>query len=520
MVIPNGSAHPSKSSTPKNHSMQPAFSRRTFLRTSALASAGLATNGCGRLFGKDEVRFAVVGIRGRGKQLIKHFIKLAYPEPADPDLPVEPVPEIPPARLVAICDVDSAELDKCAKMIQDATGATVETYSDYRKLLEQKHIDAVVIATPNHQHALQTIWACEAGKDVYVEKPVCHSVWEGRQMVAAAAYHNRIVQAGFQNRSDIGLVDAFPLILAGELGPIKHVRGLCYRNRHSIGPPVPPTTPPPTVDYDQWLGPADDLPINRQQFHYDWHWVWNTGNGDLGNQGPHELDLIRWILGDPGHPQEVFTVGGRFGWNDAGETPNMQISSYVWNNIPVHFEVRNMTVDPNTNAAPSFLGTRVGVIITCEGGQFRGGRGAGFFYDNEGKRMRAFRGDGGGDHLPSFFRSVLTRRRSQLRSSIEQGYHSSSLSHLANISYQIGDVVGDDAVQAGISEDEWLVEARIRFVDQMKSWNLNPSQLQWTLGPRLAFDGGREQFTGEHATQANPLLKREGRGSYRIPEYS
>ena len=501
--------------------MQLPLSRRTFIKTSALATAGLATTGCSGLFGKDEVRFAVVGTRSRGLGHIKQFIKLAFPEPPEEGAaPVEDPPEIPPARLVAVCDVDSAILEKTAKFIEEATGSTVETYSDYRKLLEQKHIDAVVLATPNHLHALQTIWACEAGKDVFVEKPICHSVWEGRQMVSAAAYHNRIVESGFQNRSDLGLLKAFPLILAGELGPIKHVRGLCYRNRASIGKPVPPITPPATVDYDQWLGPAADLPITRERFHYDWHWVWNTGNGDLGNQGPHEMDLIRWILGEPDHPREIYSFGGRFGWDDAGETPNMQICSYSWNNIPVHFEVRNMTVDPATNAAPSFLGSRVGVIVTCEGGQFRGGRYGGFFYDNEGKRMEAFSGEGGGDHLPNFFRTVLSRRKSELRSTVKQGYYSSCLSHLGNISYRVGETAGDEALRSTISGDELLSEAHNRYVEQIKAWNLNPAHLQWTIGHRLTFDNNTEQFTGDHAAAANAYLKREGRAPYTIPNYA
>jgi predicted dehydrogenase len=500
--------------------MQIPLSRRNFLRTSALATAGLATTGCGRLFGKDEVRFAVVGTRIRGMTHIRHFMKLAYPEVVEGEATAEEPPEVPPARLVAICDADTAVMDEAAKFIQEKTGATVETYGDYRKLLEQKHIDAVIICTPNHLHALQTIWACEAGKDVYVEKPTCHSVWEGRQMVAAAAYHNRIVLSGFQNRSDLGLVEAFPRIMAGELGPIRHVRGLCYRNRASIGKPVPPITPPATVDYDQWLGPAADLPITRPNFHYDWHWVWNTGSGDIGNQGPHELDLIRWILGEPDHPREVFSLGGRFGWDDAGETPNMQITNYVWNNIPVHFEVRNMTVDPETNASASFLGTRVGVIITCEGGQFRGGRHGGFFYDNDGKRMTGFSGDGGGDHLPSFFRTVLSRRKSELRSNVEDGYYSSCLCHLANISHQTGTPESNSTVRSAISNDEWLLAAHSKFSEHLKAWNLDPEKLQWTLGQRLAFDGAQEQFSGDHAAAANPYLKREGRAPYTIPSYT
>jgi predicted dehydrogenase len=498
--------------------MQLPYSRRFFLKTSTLASLGVATGGCKGLFSKEEVRFAVVGLRIRGRNHIEEFIRLAFPEPPEEGSEATPPPP-PPARLVAICDVDSAILEETAAAIEKDTGSKVETYGDYRKLLEQDHIDAVVLATPNHLHALQTIWAFEAGKDVYVEKPVCHTLWEGRQMLEASIYHRRIVQSGFQNRSDVGLLAAFPRILAGELGPIQHIRGLCYRKRDSIGRADSPITPPATVDYDQWLGPAEDLPILRPQFHYDWHWVWNTGNGDLGNQGPHELDLIRWILGDPDHPSAVMTIGGRFGWDDAGETPNMQLVRYSWNQIPVDFEVRNLVLEPGTDAMPHFDQTRVGVIITCEGGRFQGGRGGGFFIDNEGQRMEAFKGDGGGDHLSSFFRAVQNRRKSELRSSLKDGYRSSALVHLANSCLRTGQSCGDTEVRATVADDPWLSEAYARYVNHLKAWNLDPSELKWNLGLDRQFDAASEQFTGDDAVQANKLLRREGRVPYQIPEY-
>ena len=261
-------------------------------------------------------------------------------------------------------------------------------------MLERKDIDAVVLTTPNHWHALQTIWGCQAGKDVYVEKPVCHTVWEGRQMIKAAKKYGRIVQAGFQNRSDIGLNEAFPWIHSGNIGEIRMVRGLCYRNRASIGKIDSPLVPPKTVNYDTWLGPAEHEVLYRPELHYDWHWDFNTGNGDLGNQGPHELDLIRWVLGDPDHPRKIQSIGGRFGWNDAGNTPNMGITTFDWGEIPVLFEVRNLWVRPELNSAPNFKGSRVGVVVTCDGGEFRGGRGGGIVYDNNGKKMKAFKGDG------------------------------------------------------------------------------------------------------------------------------
>ena len=490
----------------------PPISRRQFIKGASLSTCGLLTSGCSGLFGKSEVRFAVVGLHIRGRQLINQFLEQGTEE--------TPPWDIPPVRLVAVCDVDSDILAATAAEIEKAAGLKLETYADYQDLLAQKHIDAVVIATPNHWHALQTIWACEAGKDVYVEKPVCHSVWEGRQMVAAARKHKRIVQAGMQNRSDLGLRKAFPRLLAGDLGPIRHVHALCYRNRHSIGRQDTPLVPPPGLNYDQWLGPADDIPMYRPQFHYDWHWVWNTGNGDIGNQGPHEMDLIRWALDNPDHPREVLSFGGRFAWDDAGETPNMQMTRFNWNNVPVDFEVRNLTVDPERNVAPSFNGIRVGIIVTCEGGEFRGGRGGGFFHDNDGKRMEAFPGDAGVDHMAGFFRAVATRKRSQLASPLHEGYMSSCLCHLANISYRLGQTVGDDTLRSSIADDPWLAAAHERHRDQLKAWNLDPAQLQWTQGPLLKFDAASEQFHGDHAGPSNALLRHEGRAPYAIPSYA
>ncbi|MBT6381270.1 MAG: Gfo/Idh/MocA family oxidoreductase, partial [Opitutales bacterium] len=274
------------------------LSRRNFIKTSAFAAGTFAIVPSWAKSANGDIRVAVIGLNGRGKSLIKDVLRTDG------------------ARLVALCDVDSEVLGQRADQVDKENGLKVERYEDYRKLLENKDIDAVVLTTPNYWHALQTIWGCQAGKDVYVEKPVCHTVWEGRQMVKAAKKYGRIVQAGFQNRSDIGLNEAFPWVQAGNIGEIKMVRGLCYRNRASIGKIDKPLVPPKSVNYDLWLGPAEHQDLYRPELHYDWHWDFNTGNGDMGNQGPHELDLLRWVLGDPDHPMKVSSIGGRFGWND------------------------------------------------------------------------------------------------------------------------------------------------------------------------------------------------------------
>jgi predicted dehydrogenase len=482
----------------------PPLPRRRFLRAaslSALSTAALGVGGCRSFRGTGEVRCAVVGLNRRGQTLAQDVLRT------------------PHARLVAICDVDTAVLARAADRLRQDHGIEPDRETDYRRLLERRDLDAVILATPNHWHALQAIWACEAGKDIYLEKPACHSLWEGRQMLAAARRHRRVIEVGFQNRSDLGLREAFPRILAGEIGPITGIRGLCYRQRESIGRLPAPLVPPPTLRYDPWLGPADDEPILRPELHYDWHWDWNTGNGDLGNQGPHELDLIRWILGEPDHPAEIFSFGGRFGWEDAGETPNMLVTTFRWNDIPVLFEVRNLWITPETAAAANFQGRRVGVLISGEGGEFRGGRGGGMFYDREGRKFAECKGDGGYAHFPGFIEAVRSRRLETLACGLETGYRSSVLAQLGNISYRLGGTVGDDTLVRTLAGDPALAEAHGRFREHLAAWDLPASRLRWTLGPRLRFAADREQFTGPHANEANGLLRREGRAPYQIPRY-
>ncbi len=475
------------------------ITRRHFVKSSALVAGSLAISHSRVLGANNDLRIAVVGLRSRGKSLIKDVVRTDG------------------ARLVALCDVDSAILDERVSDVESEHGIKVRKYVDYREVLDQADIDAVVLTTPNHWHALQTIWACQAGKDVYVEKPVCHSVWEGRRMIDAARKYNRIVQPGFQNRSDVGLLEAFPWIMAGNLGEIKMVRGLCYRNRESIGKIDTPLIPPETVDYDLWLGPADDLPMHRPRFHYDWHWVYNTGNGDVGNQGPHEMDLIRWILGDPGHPKGVVSFGGRFGWNDAGETANMQMTSLDWGDIPVLFEVKNLWINPETNAAANYKGRRVGVIITCEGGEFRGGRGGGIVYDNDGKKIKSFKGDGGYGHFPAFVKGVKSRKESDLAITLEEGFKSSCLSHLANASLLSGQEVTNDELIAFASKDEHLGESLERCKSHLAAWSVDNEKEPWSLGVPLKFNGKREQFKGPAHQVANSIIIRKGRDKYAIP---
>src|SRR5438876_9852138 len=282
-------------------SLFPALAAESRKAVTAESSASVSVGGA-----NGDIRCAVVGFHGRGQSHIQDLRGLKG------------------VRLVALCDVDSKVLERGVASCESA-GQKVQGYTDVRKLLENKDIDVVTFATPNHWHSLGSIWAVQAGKDVYVEKPVSHNVWEGRQLVNAARKYNRIVQAGTQSRSSHGIKEAIAWLKEGHLGKIRVARALCYKPRARIGKVSAPHDPPPSVDYDLWSGPAPKTPLMRTKLHYDWHWVWPTGNGDLGNQGIHQMDIARWFLSEPELSPRVFSIGGRLGYVDDGQTPNTQI---------------------------------------------------------------------------------------------------------------------------------------------------------------------------------------------------
>lgn len=480
----------------------PSVSRRTFLKHAVSASAAALVLPSQRVLGaNDDVRVAVLGVGGRGGGMMKEIARLAG------------------VRVVALCDVDRGILARRADELAKATGGPrPDTAGDYRKLLERNDIDAVYIATPNHWHALMTIHACQAGKDVYVEKPVSHTVWEGRQAAAAAEKHQRVVQAGTQNRSDVGMRAFMEWFRSGQLGKLTLARGLCYRSRGGIGKRDTPLKPPAEVDYDMWLGPAADLPIYRRSFHYDWHWVWNTGNGDIGNQGPHETDLICWALGDPGLPRAVSSFGGRFAWNDAGETPNMQVALFDFGGTPALFEVRNLSEAPERKSMPRYRGGGVSVVLHCEGGYFVGGRGGGTVYDNQGKAVRKFPGDSGATHLTNWVQAIRSRKPTDLRAPVARSHVSSAVAHLANISQRLGATLTPEALRARLAGQAEALEAVGRLSEQLAAWKVDFAKQPWTAGPQLTFDPAAEKFTGPQAEAANALLHRQDRAPFQVPK--
>jgi predicted dehydrogenase len=473
-------------------------SRRQFLHT--LGATALATlPSIGAVGANDRVRLGLIGCGGRGTSLYKQFRELKQVE------------------FVAVCDPDTVHMDRIAAMVRKGD-PTMAKIRDYRNLLQRDDIDAVIVASPNHWHALHTIHACQAGKDVYVEKPVIHHLSEIEPMIRAAEKHQRIVQAGTQNRSDTGLIEAFDLIRSGELGKITALRGLCYRNRKSIGARRDtPLTPPASCDYDLWLGPAQDLPILRPRLHYDWHWIFNTGDGDIGNQGPHELDLMTWVMGDPPPPTQLRSLGQRFAWNDAGETPNLQTCSFELGGVPAIFEVNNLWVKPDTNAAVAYKGIRVGVIVTCEGGEFRGGRGGGYVVGPDGKeRLHKFPGDGGGGHARNFIDAVRSRKADSLNGKLARSCASAALAQYANLSHRSGAPTPAAALRDGpLASSPHLLEVLDRQEAQLERWSIERGTAPYVLGAPVTIDPTTSQVTGTLA--GSPLVTTPNRQGYELP---
>ncbi|HEY5550949.1 MAG TPA: Gfo/Idh/MocA family oxidoreductase [Opitutaceae bacterium] len=396
--------------------------RRKFLKTSALAlGAGLISRTAPPVHAQpigsnDAIRLGLIGVGRKGRGHIETILKT------------------PGVRLVAICDVDPRELAKHRENLSREK-VSVFTTTDARVLLERADVDAVLISSPNHWHALQTVWACQAGKDVYVEKPISHNPWEGVQMVRAAARYNRVAQTGTQMRSDIAMPQVIEYLRSGEIGKMQWVHSLCYKFREGIGRRLP--WYPDWLDYDMFCGPAPVVPLVRDELHYDWHWQWDTGNGDLSNLGIHEFDVGRWVAGHAGGPRRILSLGGRFAFQDTGETPNTQLTVFDYPGLPVILENRVLPAKPGVRYTDHVHGVRQGIYVQCEGGYFAG-RYGGAIYDKDGKKIKSFQGDGGENHIANFISAVRSRQTASLAAPLETGRVSTSPCHFGNISYRLG----------------------------------------------------------------------------------
>jgi predicted dehydrogenase len=491
------------------------FDRRTFLKTGALAAAGAALplRSWAQVLGANsDIRVAVIGLNGRGRNHLQSLAK------------------IPGVRVVALCDADTAVLDKVKPTVN---GGDVKTYQDIRALLADKDVDAVTIATPNHWHSLAAIWALQAGKDVYLEKPVSHNVWEGRQLVAAASKYNRVIQAGTQIRSGEGLREAVQWVQAGNIGKITASRGFCYKRRDSIGKTSGPQPVPASISYDLWSGPAPLVAPYRNtpkngSVHYDWHWIYLYGNGDVGNQGIHQMDVARWFLGESGLPQSTLSVGGRLGYVDDGETPNTQVVIHEYAAAPLIFEVRGLpaksglsgsNVDPRENAdsagMDNYRGVNIGNVIDCEGGSvITKSYFSATAVDKSGKVIREFKGND--RHMQNFIDVVRSRKKSELYGPIEEGHVSSALCHLGNISHRLGHASTGEIGEKTKSSAA-LAEAHGRMIEHLRANSVDLGKTPLTVGVPLLVDARRERFTGPHAAQANEMLAREYRAPFVVP---
>ena len=442
------------------------LNRRDFLKAGARSGAGLATLGGitfithpERVFGaNDRARVAVVGVRGQGFGHVQGYAKE------------------PNAEVAALCDVDENILRERLADMEKLGLPKPKVYIDYRQLLEDKSIDAVSIAAPNHWHSLMGIRACQAGKDVYVEKPCSHNLWEGRQLVRAARKYNRVVMHGTQGRSAGGYLEGIKRMREGLIGDVYMARGLCFKWRDTIGR-KPVEAVPPGVDYDLWTGPAPLKPFTRNRFHYNWHWIWDTGNGDLGNQGVHEIDLARWGLG-VGLPNKVSAIGGHFMFDDDQETPNTLTASFEFN-LPdgqrkmLVFEVRHWMTNTEAEIGMPGFGADAQALPSAAGQAARKQPKAmcgNLFYGSKGyvalsgyDTYRSWLGESqepgptatrGENRWANFLDCVRNRRPENVNAPIEEGHISCALIHLANASYRLGrtlrfdpeseQVIGDD----------------------------------------------------------------------------
>jgi len=467
------------------------ITRRSFLGKSlaAGAAAAISTAGHRLLAANDTIRVGVAGIHGRGGGHIGSLQKMKNVEVA------------------YLIDPDSALFSRRSKYIEDQGGRKPTCVQDIRKALEDKNLDAVSIATCNHWHCLITIWACQAGKDVYVEKPLSQNVREGRIALEMSRKYNRVVQYGTGSGSLGDRIAA--LARQGTYGKLLVSRGLCYKGRGSIGFKKP-ATPPKELDFNIWTGPAPKQPYHGNLVHYNWHWFWDFGNGDIGNQGAHQIHAALHAIPGAKFPRTAIGVGGRFGYRDQGQTANTQIALFDFGGTLLVFEVRGLKTDP-------YYGQGIGNTFHFEAGVAAGGK----FYPGGGEKSeplasaRADRVSRGGN-FGEFIRCMRTRERELLDWNLETAHHSAALCHLGNISYRLGKEVPFSGSSKPFGSQEAANETFGRMAEHLKDNGLQLEKTSYRLGRLLKFDGEREMFPDD--PQANALLRRPPRPPFTVPE--
>lgn len=475
-------------------------SRRHFLRSSALAGSSLilaGTRASGRVLGAgDRLRIAVAGLNGRGQSHIS-----AWLEQENVDI----------AWLI---DPDSRVLNAAALMLEKKTEGRVKpmTTPDVRYALEDKNVDAISIATPNHWHSLMTIWAAQAGKHVYVEKPMSHDVGEGRVVVAAQQKYGVVIQHGTQNRSNASIAGLHEAIHAGKFGRLKIAYGYCCKPRGSIGF-KPVTEPPDVLDWNLWRGPADVAQFHKNYVHYGWHWFWNTGNGDLNNQGTHQLDIARWAIDpDQTHPVRTMAIGGRFKWEDQGETPNTMFAMAEYpNGQQVFFNVRNVNYSGYEKQVENEYYFEDGGRIV-RGMYFAKGSSEGIPVDVQPGKVTP------GGNWGSFIAACRAGDPNMANGNAMDAHYGSVLGHLMNNSYRLGEKLPFDVKSGRFGDNADAAEHFAKLHDIMAHGVGIPSDgSTYTVGPLLTFDPQKEIHVGQHADAANVLLKDRNRAEFQVP---
>ena len=475
------------------------LSRRRFLRQAAAAGAAFplftiaGTKSSGRVLGaNDVIRVGVAGIHGQGNAHIDQYLGQKN------------------VQVTHLIDPDRSLFESRSRKIREKGGNTPKCFQDIRAALEDPELDVVSVATPNHWHSLITIWACQAGKDVYVEKPLSHDFTEGRRCIEAARKYGRMVQHGTQQRSSDFRAREIAAVQSGKYGRLLVSKGYCCKPRWSIGRKAM-EAPPADLSFDLWLGPASRQPYHGNLVHYNWHWFWEFGNGDIGNQGVHEIDVARWAIPGATLPTKVWSLGGRFAYDDQGETPNTQMAVFEYGDVLLLFEVRGL-VDKH----PDFKFKVLNEYYTDEG-MIADGK----FYPRKG---------GNPEPLPklevkvtpggawgSFLHAVRSRKVKDLNADVEHGHYSSGLCHLANISYRLGEKVPFDRKSQALGDNREVAQAFENLRQNIQAVGVKLENTTYQLGRVLSFDPKRERFIGDGAKQANALLTRSYRKPFVVP---
>ncbi len=484
-----------------------ANSRRDFLEhafglaataIAALPAARSTAEESSRPAGPNEkIRVAVIGVNGQGGAHLAEWM-------ANPD-----------SQLVAVCDCDPNAFAKQGKRFRERNHPLPDYEQDVRRLLDRKDIDAVSIATPNHWHAVMAVWAMQSGKDVYVEKPCSHNVDEGRVITDWARKLGRMCQMGVQSRSMPGMRQTIEFVRGGGVGPVKVAHALCYKRRKSIGLVDTPVPLPEGIDFDLWAGPAPaELPI-RERLHYDWHWNHITGNGDLGNQNPHELDKARWGLGQQSLPKRVVSLGGRLGYVDNGDVANSQLTIFQWDDCLLISDVRGLDIKTPVTFDLAVGPLRVGNIWWgTEGYVVAPNYTSGAAFDYDGKQLGAWSGGSYQLHFANFVKAIKSRRHQDLHLDIEDGHLSSALAHLGNVSWSLGKPVEPGTPPTLAADEKHVRETLASFTAHLAENEVDFDVTPLSLGRLLTIDPVTERSDDP---QANRLFSRDYRKGFELP---